>query len=338
MERIKTCAWWPSWRQDFIEYCHSCYRCQKANKSTGKRFGLMIHIQEPSTPWELVHMYWVTSLPPGGEKSYNAGLAIVDRYRKTPIFLPCNKDDTAMYTAILIWNRVMSHTCLFKIIISDREPQFKSALWTDLHKPLGTELSFSTDYHPQTDGLSERMIKTLEDMLRRFCAYSLEFQDSDGFTNDWCTHIPALELAYKTSIHASTGKTPARLEQGWKHKLPVDTLKKDLVDIHPNPSSFKLFLDKVRHRANESMKYAFEYAKLKWDKSHKAPELKVGDLILVSTLNFNNIEGPNKFKNSFAGPFIIKALHGTNAVQVEYSGELEKKHPAFPVSLVKHYI
>ncbi|MBW0521439.1 hypothetical protein O181_061154 [Austropuccinia psidii MF-1] len=44
MERIKTCAWWTSWREDVIEYCHSCDRCQKSNKATGKKFGLMIHI------------------------------------------------------------------------------------------------------------------------------------------------------------------------------------------------------------------------------------------------------------------------------------------------------
>ncbi|MBW0516707.1 hypothetical protein O181_056422 [Austropuccinia psidii MF-1] len=50
MERIKTCAWWPSWKKDVIEYCNICERCQKANKATGKRFGSMIHIQEPSTP------------------------------------------------------------------------------------------------------------------------------------------------------------------------------------------------------------------------------------------------------------------------------------------------
>ncbi|MBW0516749.1 hypothetical protein O181_056464 [Austropuccinia psidii MF-1] len=85
------------------------------------------------------------------------------------------------------------------------------------------------------------------------------------------------------------------------------------------------------------MNYAFEYAKQKWDKSHKTPEFKVGDLILFSTLNFNKIKGPKKCKDSFAGPFIIKALHGTNAVQVEILGESENKHPTFPVSLVKHY-
>ncbi|MBW0581776.1 hypothetical protein O181_121491 [Austropuccinia psidii MF-1] len=235
-------------------------------------------------------MDWVTALPPGGDKSYNACLFIVDRYSKTTIFLPCHQDDTAMHTVLLISNRVISHTGLFKNIISDRDPKFTSALWTNLHMILGTKLSFSTAYHPQTDGLAERMIKTLEDMRRRFRSYGLELKDSDGFTHDWCTLIPELELAYKTSIHSSTSKTPVMLEKGWNPELPVDTLKKDLVDIHPNASSFKLLLDKVRHHAKQSMNDAFEYAKQKWDKSHKNPELKVGDLILVSTLHFNNIK------------------------------------------------
>ncbi|MBW0527060.1 hypothetical protein O181_066775 [Austropuccinia psidii MF-1] len=118
-ELIKTCAWWTYWREDVIGYFHSCDRGQKANKATGERFGLIIHIQEPSTPWEVVYMDWVTALPPGGDKSYNACLVIVDRYSKTPIFLPCHKDDTAMDPALLIWNRVISHTGLFKNIISD---------------------------------------------------------------------------------------------------------------------------------------------------------------------------------------------------------------------------
>ncbi|MBW0555102.1 hypothetical protein O181_094817 [Austropuccinia psidii MF-1] len=117
------------------------------------------------------------------------------------MFLPFHKDDTAMDTAIMIWNKAISHTGLFQNIISDRDPKFTSALWTNLHTLSGTKLSFSTAYHPQTDGLAERMIQILEDMIRRLCAYGLEFKDSDGFTHDWCTLIPALELAYKTSIH-----------------------------------------------------------------------------------------------------------------------------------------
>ncbi|MBW0590236.1 hypothetical protein O181_129951 [Austropuccinia psidii MF-1] len=154
------------------------------------------------------------------------------------------------------------------------------------------------------------MIQTLEDMIRRFCAYGLEFKDSDGFTHDWCTLIPALELEYKTSVHSSTGQTPAMFEKGWNTRLQADTLRKDLIDIHPTASSFKIILDKLKNNAKQRMDDAFDYAKHKWDKSHK-----VGELVLVSTLNFNHIKGPKKHKDAYVGPFVIVALHGTNAVK-----------------------
>ncbi|MBW0529125.1 hypothetical protein O181_068840 [Austropuccinia psidii MF-1] len=181
------------------------------------------------------------------------------------------------------------------------------------------------------------MIQTLEDMIRRFCAYGLEFKDSDGFTHYWCTLIPALELAYKTSIHSSNGKTPAMLEKGWNPRIPYDTLKKDLVDIHPTASSVKIMLDKVRHHAKECMQHLFKYAKERWDKSQQPPDFKIGDLVLVSTLDLNNIKGPKKLKDSFAVPSMKTALPGPNAVQVQLTGELMNKHPAFPVSLIKLY-
>ncbi|MBW0585511.1 hypothetical protein O181_125226 [Austropuccinia psidii MF-1] len=131
------------------------------------------------------------------------------------MFLPCHNTYTAMYTDVMIWNKVISHTGLFQNIISDRDRNFPSALWTNLNNLFGTTFSFPTPYHPQTDGLEERMIQTLEDMIRRFCAYGLEFKDFNGFTHDRCRLIPTLELAYKKSIHSSTGKTPTMLEKGW---------------------------------------------------------------------------------------------------------------------------
>ncbi|MBW0514216.1 hypothetical protein O181_053931 [Austropuccinia psidii MF-1] len=134
----------------------------------------------------------LTGLPQGVDKSHNAFLVIVDRFSKTPIFLPCHKDDTAMDTALLIWNQVVSWTLIFTNIISDMDLNFTSALWTNLHQLFGTKLSFSTAYHPQTDGLAERMIQTMEDMVRIFCAYGLELKYCDGFTHYWCTLLPAL--------------------------------------------------------------------------------------------------------------------------------------------------
>ncbi|MBW0505105.1 hypothetical protein O181_044820 [Austropuccinia psidii MF-1] len=117
-----------------------------------------------------------TAHPPSGDSSYNTYLVIVDKYSKTPIFLPCHKDDTAMDTALLLWSRVIPHTGLFNNIISDRDPKLTSALWANLHKFFGTELSFSTAYHPQENILSERMIQTLEDIIKGFCACGLVSQ------------------------------------------------------------------------------------------------------------------------------------------------------------------
>ncbi|MBW0573918.1 hypothetical protein O181_113633 [Austropuccinia psidii MF-1] len=85
------------------------------------------------------------------------------------------------------------------------------------------------------------------------------------------------------------------------------------------------------------MEDSFSYAKDKWDKSHATQDLKVWNLVLGSTTNFNNIKGCKKLKDSFAGPFVIKALHGENAVEVELSKELSNKNPTFPVSLIKPY-
>ncbi|MBW0483846.1 hypothetical protein O181_023561 [Austropuccinia psidii MF-1] len=142
LEKVKNCACWPSWRKETIEYFHTCYIFQNANRITGKKFGLMIHIKETKSPWEVAHMDWVTALLPSGDRSHNACLVIVDRYIKTPIFLPCHKDEIAMDTVLLHWNIVISHTGLFENIISDRDPKFTSALWTNLHRCLAPSYHF----------------------------------------------------------------------------------------------------------------------------------------------------------------------------------------------------
>ncbi|MBW0517493.1 hypothetical protein O181_057208 [Austropuccinia psidii MF-1] len=138
-----------------------------------------------------------------------------------------HKDDKALETAIMIWNRVISHTA----------------------------------YHPKADGLAEEIIQNLEEMIRKFCAYYLELKDSDGFTHDWCTLIPEIELEYKTSIHSPTGKTPEMLKKGWKPRLPYENLKKYLVDIDSTARSLEVSPDKERHQANRFMKDSFKYAK-----------------------------------------------------------------------------
>ncbi|MBW0487751.1 hypothetical protein O181_027466 [Austropuccinia psidii MF-1] len=158
------------WQKDIAEYCKTRDRCQKANKSTGKRLGKIIKIQEPTRPWEIVPMDWVSCLPPYHGLAYS---------------------QTSLVTEI------------------PNSPQNYGQIFIDYsgqHYP-------SLQHHPQTDGLAGRMIQTLEDMVRRFCAYGLELKNCDGFTHDWCTLLPALEWAHKKSIHASINQPPAIIEK-----------------------------------------------------------------------------------------------------------------------------
>ncbi|MBW0539410.1 hypothetical protein O181_079125 [Austropuccinia psidii MF-1] len=96
-------------------------------------------------------------------------------------------------------------------------------------------------------------------MLGGFFAYGLQFEDSYCFTHHWCTLIPALKLAYKTSACSSTSKTPAILEKGWNPRLLEDTWRRDLNDIHTTDSSFNIMLNKVKNHAKQSMNDTFEY-------------------------------------------------------------------------------
>ncbi|MBW0566089.1 hypothetical protein O181_105804 [Austropuccinia psidii MF-1] len=207
--------------------------------------------------------------------------------------LPCHKEDTAMDTALLFWNNIMSTCGVPKIIISDRDPKLTSEFWTNLYDMLGTKLAFSIAYHPQTDGLDERMNKTMEDILRRFCAYGMEYKHHEGYTHDWVTLLPEVQLAYSTSQHSTTGKTPSVVEKGWDH------LKKNLLNIKPTANDFHEMWKRACETAAKCIAEAKEYNKQRWDKSHMEPDFKEGDQVLVSTLNFNDLKGPKKMRESF---------------------------------------
>ncbi|MBW0512244.1 hypothetical protein O181_051959 [Austropuccinia psidii MF-1] len=77
LERVRTCSWWPNWRNNVAEYCQTCDTCQKGNRATGKKFAMMVQIQEPKFSREIVQMDWIMALPPGGDRSLSECLVLV---------------------------------------------------------------------------------------------------------------------------------------------------------------------------------------------------------------------------------------------------------------------
>ncbi|MBW0528906.1 hypothetical protein O181_068621 [Austropuccinia psidii MF-1] len=295
MERAESTAWWPKWEQGLSKYINTFERCHKAHRKHRKNYWLPQYIEEPKHPWEIIKMDWFTGIVPRGKESFDSFLIIIDRFSKSVRCLPCHKEDTEMDTALFFWNNLISTCGVPKIIFCDRDPKFTSEFWTNLHDMPGTKLAFSTAYHPQTDGLAERMIQTMEDILKRLCEYGMEYKDHEGYTHDWVTLLPALNL----------------------------------LTIHPTAQDFHDMWKKACDTSAKFIAEEKEYNKQRWDKSHMEPDFKEGDQVLVSALNLNNLKRPKKMRDSFLGPFTTIKLIGKNATE-EDKFPSRKKNPTPP--------
>jgi hypothetical protein len=100
-------------------------------------------------------------------------------------------------------------------LVSDRDPRFTINFWRAFVKLLGTELAMSTAYHPQSDGQTKRMNRTMEDMLRGFVGPR---------QGDWCRYLSMVEFAYNNSIQASTVQTPFFLNHGRHPLTPLSSI------------------------------------------------------------------------------------------------------------------
>ncbi|MBW0467268.1 hypothetical protein O181_006983 [Austropuccinia psidii MF-1] len=282
-------------------------------------------------------MNWVTGPLPGGKENFNAFLVIVDRYTQDVRCLPCHKEEKAMDTELLFWESIISTCESPKIISIVGDPKFTSEFWTNIFYMVGTKLAFSTAYHPQTDGLAERMIQTMEDIIRKCFAYGMKYKDHEGYTHHWVTLLPEVQLAYNTSRNSTIGKATSLVEKGWKPLLPVDHLNKNLLTIHPTAQDFHYIWKREFDTASQCIAEAKEYNKQRYDKTHMEPDFKEGDQVLVSTLNYKSLKGQKEMRDSFVGPFTIIKRIRKDAVEVTLTDVLSSKQPVFQVTLVKPY-
>ncbi|GKF38571.1 reverse transcriptase domain-containing protein [Tanacetum coccineum] len=123
----------------------------------------------------------------------------MDRLTKFAHFLPIRENDPLDTLARLYLNRIVARHGILVSIICDRDGRFTSNFWRSFQKVLGTDLSMSTAYHPETDGQSERTIQILEDMLSA-CVLD--------FGKGWVKHLPLAKFSYNNSYHASIKAAP----------------------------------------------------------------------------------------------------------------------------------
>nr|CAE02842.3 OSJNBa0014F04.8 [Oryza sativa Japonica Group] len=203
---LKERFWWASMKREIAEYVAVCDVCQRVKAEHQKPAGLLQPLKIPEWKWEEIGMDFITGLP-RTSSDHDSIWVIVDRLTKVAHFIPVKTTYSGSRLAELYMARIVCLHGVPKKIVSDRGSQFTSNFWKKLQEEMGSKLNFSTAYHPQTDGQTERVNQILEDMLR---ACALDFGGS------WDKNLPYAEFSYNNSYQASLQMAPYEALYGRK--------------------------------------------------------------------------------------------------------------------------
>nr|GFB93922.1 retrotransposable element Tf2 [Tanacetum cinerariifolium] len=208
---LKQHFWWSGMKRDVAMFVSKCLICQQVKIEHQRASGLLLPLDILVWKWDEISMDFFTGLPQT-QRRHDAIWVVVDRLTKSAHFLPIRKDYSVSRLAEIFQQEIIRLHGTPSVIVSDRDPRFASCFWKGLQKAWGTMLKFSTSFHPQTDGQSERTIQTLEDMLRS-CALE--------WTGNWDDYICLVEFAYNNSWHASIKCAPFEMLYGRKFRASI---------------------------------------------------------------------------------------------------------------------
>ncbi|CAI7884325.1 unnamed protein product [Closterium sp. NIES-53] len=225
-------------------------------KSSRKRKADQLQpIPSPERAWQQVTMDFVTMLSsnPGGN---DAVMVVVDRLTKMAHFAACKKSISAEETARLFIAIGVRLHGIPATIISDRDTKFTSNFWKNLWEQFGTRLQFSSSYHPDTNGQTERTNQMMEQLIRATC--------DDPTT--WEQQLPLIDFAYNKATSATTQQSLFYLNYRQNPTVPL-TPSQD--NPTPRAQQFAEILQDARTRATEAIKKANVIAKRNDDRHRR---------------------------------------------------------------------
>ncbi|GKA85819.1 putative nucleotidyltransferase, ribonuclease H [Tanacetum coccineum] len=266
---------------------------------------------------------------PRTQRKHDAIWVVVDRLTKTAHFLPIRKDFSISRLAEMFQQEIVRLHGTPSAIVSDRDPRFTSRFWKGLQNAWGTRLKFSTAFHPETDGQSERTIQTLEDMLRS-CALE--------WTGNWDDYICLVEFAYNNSWHASIKCAPFEMLYGRKCRAPIcwDQVGERVLE---GPEMIEVTNEKVAV-AREKLKEAQTRQKSYADKHRRLLEFQPGEHVFLKvspTRGVRRFGIKGKLSPRFIGPFEILERVGEVSYRLALPPQLSHVHNVFHVSLLRGY-
>jgi len=325
LHRLRPNFQWTNMLRDIKTFVRNCHTCQQVKPVTRKSAGLLHPIPIPSTIWEDLSMDFVTHLP--SSNGFTTILVVVDRFSKGVHLgaLP------AHYTAFKVANLFLNIVCKLhgfpRSIISDRDPIFISSFWRELFRLSGTTLRMSTAYHPQSDGQTEVMNRTIEQYLRSFVHHN---------PANWFKFLALAEWSYNTSQHSGTDFTPYEVTYGKPPPAISNYIKgssrNDAVD------TMLATRDAIHATLRRKLLKAQENMKLFADKSRRDVQYEVGQLVYVRLRPHRQHslrdQTSSKLTKRYFGPFPILERIGTVAYRLQLP-EASKIHPVFHCSMLR---
>lgn len=326
LELVAQSFYWPHLEKDADAYVRTCNVCLQDKAERRRSAGLLKPLQIPERPWESVSMDFITCLPPSGE--FTGVFVVVDRLTKyahfIPIGSPCEAEDTARY----FFKFVFKYHGLPKEIISDRDSRFTGNFWSTLFALAGTTLRFSSSYHPETDGQTERVNQILEDYLRHYVQLD---------QRDWSKYLDIAEYSYNSHRHSSTGFSPFELSCGYQPLSPGDLAAQSVATVAPAGGNF---LEAWRSRlqaARGSLEKAHKWYKKYADRRRRHEVFSVGERVYLKMDpgQFALPQGmTDRLARRYDGPFKIVEKINDLVYRLELPSHMQV-HPVFHISMLR---
>ena len=329
INKVRNSFFWKGMAGDVRAFVEACPVCQLEKTDHTLSKGQLQSSKIPEVKWQEVSLDFITDLP-RTQAGNTCILTVIDKATRMVHLIPCRETVDAAKTAELFWNHVGKLHGIPRCIYSDRGPQFCSRFWRALWDSFGTSVRYSSAYHPQTQGMVERMNSVVSQTLRCLI-HSLENE------RDWQRILPTVENSINSLPNRSTGYSPFYLNYGFYPVAPVQLLDGHAVSKVESVTNFVDRIQQVWQKAKQNIQKAQTQQQRYYDTRHKPESFEEGSYVLLSTQNIRMKGTPSKLKRRFAGPFKILQRIGNQAYKLDLPDSWHI-HNVFHVSLLKRWI